>query len=85
MFPVYLCVEEWFEQACVLHLSCDVRPPQSESRSSSKHLQVALFTESRQEAGAEPAAAANNRYSYCKQQVRLLQSTGKVTEICIDL
>lgn len=54
----YLCVEERFEQPGVFHLSSDVRAPQSESGPGGVHLKVALFAQSRQEAGAEPAAAA---------------------------
>lgn len=73
--PAHLCVEQWFEQPRVLHLSSDVRPPQSESRTSSKHLKVALFTESWQEAGAEPPAAVNTHTTVntddCKQQLQL--------------
>lgn len=60
MFPVYLSAEKRFKLSSVLHLSSDVRPPESESRTSSKHLKIALLTKSWQEAGAEPPAAETN-------------------------
>lgn len=66
----YLRVEEGFEQAGVLHLTFDIWPPQFESRSGGVHLQVALLTESRQEAGSKPAAAATahkQQYGQCAE------------------
>lgn len=61
VFPFYLCLEQWLQQVGVLHLSLDVGSPQSKIRSSSKHLQIALFAKTWQEACSKPATAVHTK------------------------
>lgn len=75
VFSVYLCLEKWLQQMGVFHLSLDVRSPQSETRSGCKHLQIALFAKSWQEACSKPATAVHTTKGQRKSTFHKEQNT----------